>query len=143
MQTKQPLTSDDGELLTDSLVENSEVFAQPFDKKKKRGASLLRNRAFWRVMLIQPIVIYSLFLFGFTCVWRLPNPDSLAFMFVVLLFASALTSSTASTYFWSRRRPVAIGFTAGLLLTLLTPFAAYSVVYVILMIFKVFGGSGS
>jgi len=68
MQTKQRLTSDDGELLTDSLVESSELFAQPSDKKKKRGASLLRNRAFWRVMLIQPIVIYSLLLFSFTCV---------------------------------------------------------------------------
>ena len=121
MQTKQRLTSDDGELLTDSLVESSELFAQPSNKKKKRGASLLRNRAFWRVMLIQPIVIYSLFLFSFTCVWQLPYLDSIGFLFVVFLFASVLISLAASTYFWSRHRLVAVGFIAGSVLTWLIP----------------------
>jgi|GEM_PF-551480 len=60
MQTKQRLTSDDGELLTDSLVESSELFAQPSDKKKKRGAlheleltrgSFLSSGTFWGVAL--------------------------------------------------------------------------------------------
>lgn len=54
---KQRLTSDDGELLTNSLVESSEIFAQSSDKKKKRGelqprrGAFLRSGTFWGVAL--------------------------------------------------------------------------------------------
>jgi len=121
MQTKQRLTSDDGERLIAAPIENSEISAQPSDKKKKRGALIWRNPIIWRVMLIQPIVIYSLFLFSFTFVWQSPYLDSIASLFVVFLFASVLISLAASIHFWSRRRLVAVGFIAGSVLTWLIP----------------------
>jgi len=80
------LTSDDGELLTDSLVENSEVFAQPFDKKKKRSASTLRNPVFWRIT-----IIYALISCGMLVIVLIPG---------TWLFVTSIFQSLAAPFFW-------------------------------------------